>query len=186
MNTIKVDLRGFEKLAEQLEQAQDQQDTFYQDTIKELAARLLTKVIKRTPVGVPPTDIPESIYKEYWSGYAGGTLRRGWTAKTEAEAISGSGQGTSIPAFLDGAEVLHVGSEYYIVLLNPVRYASFVEYGHRQKPGRYVPAIGKRLKNSFVEGQYMLTLSEKELQSQAPKIIQNKLEAFLREVFDAE
>lgn len=185
MSTVKVDLRGLERLASQLEQAQDKQDDFYRDTIKELAARLLTKVIKRTPVGVPPTDIPESIYKEYWSGYAGGTLRRGWTAKTEAEAANGSGQGVSVPAFLDGVEILHVGSEYHIVLLNPVRYASFVEYGHRQKPGRYVPAIGKRLKSSFVEGQYMLTLSEKELQSQAPRIIQNRLEVFLREVFDA-
>ena len=28
-----------------------------------------------------------------------------------------------------------------------MEYASYVEYGHRQEPGRYVPALGKRLKN---------------------------------------
>ena len=43
MSTVKVDLQGLERLASQLEQAQDKQDDFYRDTIKELAARLLTK-----------------------------------------------------------------------------------------------------------------------------------------------
>lgn len=38
-------------------------------------------------------------------------------------------------------------SEYYIVLFNPVLYASYVEYGHRQEVGRFVPQIGKRLKS---------------------------------------
>lgn len=35
-------------------------------------------------------------------------------------------------------------------------YAPHVEFGHRQEPGRYVPAIGKQLKASYVEGQYFL------------------------------
>lgn len=35
-------------------------------------------------------------------------------------------------------------------------YAPHVEYGHRQTPGRYVPAIGKRLKASYVPGQHYL------------------------------
>lgn len=33
-------------------------------------------------------------------------------------------------------------------------YAPHVEYGHKQTPGRYVHAIRKRLKASFVPGQY--------------------------------
>nr|DAL10527.1 MAG TPA_asm: putative tail-component [Caudoviricetes sp.] len=37
-----------------------------------------------------------------------------------------------------------------------IHYAPHVEYGHRQKIGRYVPQIGKRLKASFVPGQYFL------------------------------
>lgn len=35
-------------------------------------------------------------------------------------------------------------------------YARHVEFGHRQQPGRYVPAIGKRLKRSWVPGQAYL------------------------------
>lgn len=34
------------------------------------------------------------------------------------------------------------------------KYAPHVEYGHRQTPGRYVPAIGKRLKASYVPGRH--------------------------------
>ncbi len=41
-------------------------------------------------------------------------------------------------------------------IVNTADYASFVNYGHRQQVGRYVPAIGKRLKKPWVEGQYML------------------------------
>lgn len=33
-------------------------------------------------------------------------------------------------------------------------HAPHVEYGHRQTPGRYVPAINKRLKASYVPGQH--------------------------------
>lgn len=35
-------------------------------------------------------------------------------------------------------------------------YAIWVHEGHKQEPGRYVPAIGKRLKKSFVKGQPFL------------------------------
>ena len=34
-----------------------------------------------------------------------------------------------------------------------VSYAPPVELGHHQQPGRYVPAIGKRLKRSWVPGK---------------------------------
>lgn len=34
-----------------------------------------------------------------------------------------------------------------------VEYAPYVEFGHHQEPGRYVPAIGKRLVRDFVPGK---------------------------------
>ena len=43
-----------------------------------------------------------------------------------------------------------------------IHYAPHVEYGHRQKVGRYVPVLGKRLKASFVQGQYFLRKSVEE------------------------
>lgn len=43
-----------------------------------------------------------------------------------------------------------------VTVYNNVEYASHVEYGHRQQPGRYVPAIGKRLTKDFVPSKKML------------------------------
>ena len=60
------DLQKFQK---QLSQLQESTETFVELCAKELAARLLRKVIERTPVG---------HYSEK-SGKKGGTLRRGWT-----------------------------------------------------------------------------------------------------------
>ena len=43
-----------------------------------------------------------------------------------------------------------------VEVYNNTEYAAHVEYGHRQKVGQYVPAIGKRLKKPFVPGKHML------------------------------
>ncbi len=67
-----------------------------------------------------------------------------------------------------------------IVKDNPVEYASYVEFGHRQQPGRYVPALGKQLKQGWVKGRFMLTISEGEIQDIAPKVIEAKLKKWLK------
>ena len=55
----------------------------------------------------------------------------------------------SVPAETDEDKVsVYIGT--------PVEYAPYVELGHHQQPGRYVPAIGKRLKQSFVKGKPFL------------------------------
>ena len=61
-----------------------------------------------------------------------------------------------------------------------MEYAEFVEDGHRQEPGRYVPALGKQLKQSYVPGQYMLTLSIKEVEALAPALIGKRSDEFMR------
>lgn len=190
MSTINLKLSGLKEYEQAIGRLHDNSDLFFRQATKELAARLLRKVIKRTPVGVPPTDISKKIREEYWKGYSGGTLRRGWTAKTEAEAKNGSGKSGDVLAYLEGVAVIKegssasYGSSYHIVLINPVKYASYVEYGHRQTPGRFVPAIGKKLKKPFVEGKFMLRISEEELQKQAPAILQRRLTKFLRGLID--
>lgn len=87
------DMRRFQR---ELERLQQNTDAFLEECAKELAARLLRKVIKRTPVG----QYPEG------SGKTGGTLRRGWT--TAGGAI----------------EVNHFGDTYVIEITNPVEYAN--------------------------------------------------------------
>ena len=43
-------------------------------------------------------------------------------------------------------------SEKAVYVGTDVEYAPFIEFGHHQEVGRYVPAIGKRLVREFVPG----------------------------------
>ena len=131
-------MKEFQKIIEDMEKEKEQ---LMIDTIKELAARLLRKVIKRTPSDT-------------------GNLRRNWTV----------------------SDVRKNGGNYEIEVSNSTEYASYVEFGHRQTPGRFVPAIGKRLKKSWVKGKFMLTISEDELKRQAPAVIEKKITEWLKKL----
>jgi len=148
-----IDFKDFEKIQKNLEKLnQTQVDTFIDSCAKELAARLLAKVIKRTPVG----DYPNS------SGKKGGTLRRGWTAGTNQSAVT----------YAQSLPIHHFGNAYVIEIINPVEYASYVEYGHRTANHQ-----------GWVNGRFMLTISEQEIQSSAPAIIEKKLQKQMGELF---
>lgn len=105
-------------------------EEFLTDCTKELAARLLSKVIRRTPVGQYPKG----------SGKTGGTLRRGWTGGKKG----GAGK------FADTLKVTHHGNSYIVEIKNDVEYAPYVEYGHRTRggggwvKGRYMMTISEQ------------------------------------------
>ena len=138
----------------------DDMDEFCRQCTKELAARLLAKVIKRTPVG------------DYQSGTgkSGGTLRRGWTARSEGEAESGGR--SNAQQYANSLQINKVGNIYQVEIINPVHYASYVEFGHRTRGGK-----------GWVNGRFMLTISEQELDTQAPAILERKIAQKLMEVF---
>lgn len=145
--------QDFEKIKNNLEKLnQEQVDLFIDACAKEVAARLLAKVIKRTPVG----DYPNS------SGKKGGTLRRGWTG----------GKNSSAVAYADSLTIHHFGDAYVIEIINPVEYASYVEFGHRTANHK-----------GWVNGRFMLTISEQEIQQAAPAIIEKKLMKQMGELF---
>lgn len=151
------------KLQKQLNKIQEGNvEAFIEACAKELAARLLAKVIKRTPVG----EYPKS------SGKKGGTLCRGWTSKTHEEAVGGSGKGSisAGKAYADTLTINHFGNTLVIEIVNPVEYASYVEYGHRTPDHK-----------GWVQGRFMLTISEQEIQEIAPKVLEAKIKKFLGE-----
>lgn len=140
------------KLQKQLNKIQaGDVDAFVEGCAKELAARLLSKVIKRTPVG----DYPKS------SGKKGGTLRRGWTSQS-----SNSSGGTK--GYVDSLKINHYGGFLVIEIVNPVEYASYVEFGHRTADHE-----------GWVQGRFMLTISEQEIQEIAPKVLEAKIKKYL-------
>ena len=56
-----------------------------------------------------------------------------------------------------------------------VSYAPYVEYGHNQEPGRYVPAIGKRLVASHVAAKPYLCPAVENHQEEYENIIRSEL-----------
>lgn len=78
--SIKIDYSQLKKFSEDVKKSLDgaELNTFIEACAKELAARLLGKVIKRTPVGQYPKS----------SGKKGGTLRRGWTDEKQQSVIN--------------------------------------------------------------------------------------------------
>lgn len=117
-------------------------DSVLEDCAKELAARLIREVKKRTP-----TDT--------------GNLRRNWQ-------VTG---------------VTKDGFTYTIMVINQTEYAIYVEFGHRQQPGRYVPAINRRLKKGWVPGKFMMTISAEDIQRKAPQIVEKIIAKKLGEYF---
>ena len=79
-------------------------------------------------------------------------------------------------------DVAKRGFNYTIDISNPVEYAEYVEFGHRQEVGRYVPAIGKRLVKPWVEGHHMLEKSVIETKDELPELVEEKIEKLKREI----
>lgn len=159
-----VNFRDLDNFRKNLERTLggDQVDLFIEACAKELAARLLAKVVKRTITGQYPKS----------SGKKGGTLKRGWTSETHEEAASGHGGGKPIKEYANSLSVIHSGNVFVIEVINPVKYASYVEFGHRTRDHE-----------GWVEGKFMLTISEQEIQADAPRILENKLKKKLGECF---
>lgn len=76
------------------------------------------------------------------------------------------------------------GTDISVELRNSKNYASFVENGHRQTPGRYVPAIGKKLKASWVPGQHFLQKATDETRGQVPQLLTPVMNDILRRLMD--
>lgn len=154
-----VNIRELEAFKVKLEKSLSgkELDLFIESCAKELAARLLRLVIKRTPVG----DYSGASYScaggkshkgSKVKGKVGGTLRRGWTSAKDLR-------------------VYRSGSKYAVEIVNPVKYASYVEFGHRTRNG------------GWVEGHLMLKFSEEEIEKNAPKLLESKLRKKLKECF---
>ena len=128
---VKIDIKQLKQLRDNLQIVGKNTDDFLESCAKELAARLLAKVIKRTPVDK-------------------GTLRRAWST--------------------NNIKVSHVGSNYVVEIINPTEYASYVEYGHRTANHK-----------GWVRGRFMMTISEKELEKIAPKVLEKRIKKLLEE-----
>ena len=84
-----------------------------------------------------------------------GTLRRGW-------------QITNIEK---------EGNNWVVTLFNDVKYAMYVEYGHRTRTNQ---KTGSR--NGFVQGRYMMKISCEEVERDMAGIVDKHMKAFFRKM----
>lgn len=200
----KVDFSELKALVERVEKLGDGMDTVFREVSQEQAAVLMRKARNRTPVGVKPRLAAKdendrkalggvdtkrtykvkgasgksrsfltregAILAQYWNGYTGGNLRKSWHVSNTKKAAN-----------VYSTDVYNDAKRKKAGQIT--EYASYVEYGHRQRPGRYVPALGKQLKVSFVPGKYMLRLSVNEVKKALPKALERSVEKKLKEVF---
>lgn len=150
---IKVDTRELQAFRDKLKNVASNRVPIFMSDATKHLANMLLAVV------IPRTPVGN------YSG--GGTLRRGWSENNDVSGMS----------------VERGGGGYSITITNPVYYASYVENGHRQKPGRYVPAIGKRLVKSWVAGKHFLRQAEEDVSGAAPAELQVLLDNFLGSVF---
>lgn len=140
----RADFEAFRDMQQKLQRLQNiDMEAFCTECSKEIAARLLALVIQRTHTGRYPAR----------SGKVGGTLRRGWGAVADINVVK-------------------EGDIYTVTIINPVEYASYVEFGHRTRNGGYV------------EPQYMLTVSEEKLKNVIPALLERKIKRKLQEVMN--
>ncbi len=149
---VRVDFSPLRNLQKAVQRLADQDlDKFLLQISNEIAARVLSSVIKLTPTG----DY-SNLVGDYGKGLKGGTLKRNWRSVVFKE-----------------------GDAYTILIYNPIVYAVYVEYGHRQEKGRFVPALGKKLVAGWVEGRFMLKKAVMNLESNADRLIGRRLQEYI-------
>ena len=156
-----ADFEELKALADELLEMEKEVNKFCEIAARALARRLLELVRQSTPVGQYHPS----------SGKQGGTLHRGWVAETHSEAAAGSGLTTAAQAlqYAQSLEVEKSGHCYIVRVKNPVKYASYVEFGHRTVNGGFVP------------GQYFLTSAEAILENEKDRILERELTKYLKE-----
>lgn len=154
---LNIDVSEFKRFSEKTaKNLKENYDKAIDDSLNELGGRLLNKVIRKTPVG---KSIKDKINNKIQTVYTGGNLRRSWYL----------------------SKLIKTDDKRFITLYNVARYAIYVEYGHRQTPGRFVPAIGKKLKASWVKGRFMMTNSVTEINKIRQAVFNRNLAKYMED-----
>ena len=149
----KADFKQLKELHKKFDRLDEKQIVEFYEAA---AKELAARLLGLVIPRTPVGDYPSS------SGKMGGTLRRGWTSDEDID----------FNAYAQSLSVEHRGTSYVIEIINPVDYASYVELGHRT-----------RNHEGWVAGQFMLTISEEELQAATPQILEKKIVEMFKGVF---
>lgn len=134
MGVIESKRRGFDKYLERVDRALDPRTGLAASTTHMVAGKVNTILVKHTPYR--DHELPQTPVKR-----KPGDLQRGWTG----------GRKRSPENYAKKLYAQRVFTGYEVELENVMDFSSYVQYGHAQHPGQWVPPIQKRLVADRVE-----------------------------------
>lgn len=160
--------------------SQSKIDDFFVATTQKLTKELYDELWVRTPVrtgflrrGFDAWNRPELEYR--------GIDTYGYKSYNKKKfKLKNASKQQQFRTNFSGLEPAKDKNKYTVYIRNTVYYAGWVEFGHKQKVGRYVHAIGKRLKEEKVEGRFYMKKSVEKLQEKAPQIVSEEFNKFIR------
>ncbi|WP_301860981.1 HK97 gp10 family phage protein [uncultured Megasphaera sp.] len=197
MANVDVSFAGMEDLRRQIERLNDSKEkrACMEECADSLAQVYLAEAIKNTPVGgAREFEVAEKAYSHIRAVEVGAkeaaaakrrTARNFHAVKRIKRRRKRGNQYLVITASehmrrsWDAEAMQKKGQTYSVKVFNTASYASYVNDGHRQRPGRFVPAIGKRLVRSWVPGQHMAEKAEKKTRRVSKRLLSQIITAYL-------
>lgn len=167
-------------------------EAFFHRCADGLAGEVLRRARKYTPVGQGTFEVmneEEDAAENYSAALTGRKRNSHYTWKRGALVKSSArGNPLKLRRIRSGGDLRRnwfaiparrSGNRYEAAVHNNTYYAYYVEYGHRQHVGQFVPVLGKRLKKPWVPGRFMLRRSHEEVQGKAAAYLERQLHSFL-------
>jgi len=154
---VEIDFSGFERLNAKLTVLAHAGEfkKVRRRTLRKLAQVYIRTAKENTPVGeFKEVEQDGQIYRTESEH-----MRRSWSAgRVRFEGVTGK-----------------------IMGFNSASYASYVNDGHRQTPGRYVPILGKRLVKGFVDGLNMAEKAAAATEKSAKTVMEDAIKKHLEQ-----
>ena len=197
MANVEFDFSGVLALRQQLESLNNKQEkeACMKECVDALSQVYLAEAIKNTPVGgakefgvtqkayqkINATEVGPSYFKAAKSrnGRTVKTVKRIKRTRKKQKQYLVMTASEHMRRSWGADEVKKTGQEYAVRVYNSASYASYVNDGHRQQPGRFVPAIGKRLVKSWVDGKFMAEAAEKTTKRQSKRLLSQIIVQYL-------
>ncbi len=193
MADVTVDFRGFEELQKRIAELNSvAMEEAKRQSVNEMAAVYIREAKKNTPVkGTEVRQVSENEYKnsrvaEYSKVKDFNKHKKLYSSDAK---VAYKHKGERKFKMLHNSEhmrrswnagtVEREGREYKVKVFNTASYASYVNDGHRQQPGRFVPILGKQLAKGWVDGLNMTEKAEKETERRSKDILRRNINRVL-------
>lgn len=170
---MSVDVRELQAFRDRLVNSDEERAIACEKAAKDAAKFLIDHCVMRTPVYAPVNINGKTYHASDGGGMrTGGALRKAWIDDNRSLVV------------------YKFGNNYMITVKNNNYYASYVEKGHSQTVGKLFPVFVdgnleyRKHKKGWIKGKYFLKISEEELRSALPGIVERRISAYLRRVID--